>query len=120
MSRRPRNTLLLVLGAGLLLALGACASPGLSDEEAEALRDELTTVRDRLDDMESEMQALEEDEEADAEAIAQAVREAIQEARETTDQVREELEPPEEPAPAGDPGGGGALDGGGVGQPAAP
>lgn len=99
--RRP----MLIVMAVALLALTACGSPGVSNEDAEAIRDDLATVRERLDEIEQQVDSLETGD-ADREEIAAAVREALEDARQRTDQAREDLEEPE-PEPidegAGDP-----------------
>lgn len=112
-TQRRRTTMLSGLALALLFLLAACGSPGVSNEDAEEMRDTLAGVQDRLDEIEDTVAELEEDD-VDAQAVAEAVREALADARDTTESVREDLEPPEpEPLPE-DGGGGGALD------PAAP
>lgn len=114
-----RSWFILGLAALGLLAVSACGPSGLSNEEAEALRDELSTVEERLDEIETEVAALESGD-ADAEEVASNARNAAQDAKDTVSSVRSEMEPPPEPEadPASvDPAGGG---GGDMGQPATP
>lgn len=95
-----------------LLGLVACDAGGVTDEDANAIREDLDTVQQRLDEIEDQMSSLEAGD-ADEEEVATAVREAVEDARAETQEAQENLEPPQDPAADG------GLDGG-AGDPLAP
>lgn len=105
MNRRTSRTGWLLLLSGVLaLGLAACGQPGgLTAEEAEDLRMQVSDVETRVGNLEA---AITEMEVADAEArdeLASEVRDELSLMRTTLQDIEAALEPPPEPDPIDEP-----------------
>lgn len=87
-----------LLGGMLVLALSACGEPaGVTAEEAEQLRAQVSDVEQRLGNIEAVVGDIQDTDAAAREELAAEVREELEQMRAMLDSIAEELEPPPEP-----------------------
>lgn len=114
-TRFPSKMLVYAMSvAALTLLLAACGGGGISEEDAESLREDVDSIEQRLSELDEQIAAIEQEEGDPAETASES-RTTLEDLQDQIAQLREDLTPPEpEPAPEG--GGGGA----GGGEPLAP
>ena len=90
------NRMSLSIAAVLVLGLGlaACNGGGLDRAEADALRDRVPMLQQRLDNVDAMVEDARQDSEGEAQALLEEVRAELVETRALLDDMRAQLEPP--------------------------
>lgn len=100
--RYRRTPWLVTLAAVTALALAACGSPGMSDDEVAAIRDQLHAVEQRLDEVHALLVSARSELDAEAVEVIGEAQRGLGDGMDALSNVLAELAPPP-PPPAADP-----------------